>query len=364
MTAADREALVAELEALEGEGRREMAARIKTAREWGDLKENSEYHDAKNDQAHLETKIVILRERLARAKVVEALAGGGVVGLGSVVHVRDGDGREQRFQIVSSHDRRARRGQDLDRVAGRARPARARARRAGDGDAAHGQPQLLRAQRRVAPRRGGRRPKGSAAAACAGAPQLSEPVLREPRKNQQRAARSACQVHCGAAQHQAADRPVATRADDEEIHAGAEEGELLARDAGGDLSLDAVEARRGRAWPPRAPARRPGYGRCRGRCSRTVRARPRSAPSALRRDGRRARGRTRARLRSRASRRSRRRSSRSRRPRAAYPSGATRRRTGAPISEARVTSPIRTRPAKLRGFEPTARRSASRVCAR
>src|SRR5580704_838729 len=103
MTAADRASLVAELETLEGEGRRAMAARIKTAREWGDLKENSEYHDAKNDQAHLETKIVLLRERLARAKVVEALAGGGVVGLGSVVHVRDGDGREQRFQIVSSH---------------------------------------------------------------------------------------------------------------------------------------------------------------------------------------------------------------------------------------------------------------------
>jgi transcription elongation factor GreA len=103
MTAADRAALAAELESLEGEGRRAMASRIKTAREWGDLKENSEYHDAKNDQAHLETKIVLLRERLARAKVVEAAPGaGGVVGFGSTVHVRDDDGREQRFEIVSS----------------------------------------------------------------------------------------------------------------------------------------------------------------------------------------------------------------------------------------------------------------------
>jgi len=101
MTAADHAALVAELAALEGEGRREMANRIRTAREWGDLKENAEYHDAKNDQAHLETRIVLLRERLARAKIVEAV-GGTVVGLGSVVHVRDGDGREQRFEIVSS----------------------------------------------------------------------------------------------------------------------------------------------------------------------------------------------------------------------------------------------------------------------
>src|ERR1700679_2941048 len=103
MTAADHAALKAELEALEGGGRREMAARIKTAREWGDLKENSEYHDAKNDQAHLETKIAVLRERVARAKVVENVpADGGVVGFGSTVLVRDEDGREQRFEIVSS----------------------------------------------------------------------------------------------------------------------------------------------------------------------------------------------------------------------------------------------------------------------
>jgi len=103
MTAADHAALTAELAALEGEGRRAMAARIKTAREWGDLKENSEYHDAKNDQAHLETKIRQLRHRLASAKVVEAApTGDGVVGFGSIVRVRDEEGREQRFQIVSS----------------------------------------------------------------------------------------------------------------------------------------------------------------------------------------------------------------------------------------------------------------------
>jgi transcription elongation factor GreA len=101
MTAADHEALKAELEALEGGGRREIASRIKTAREWGDLKENSEYHDAKNDQAHLETKIMLLRERLARARIVET-SSAGVVGLGSAVRVRGDDGREQHFQIVSS----------------------------------------------------------------------------------------------------------------------------------------------------------------------------------------------------------------------------------------------------------------------
>ncbi len=105
MTAADLEQLRAELAQLEGEGRRDIASRIKTAREWGDLKENSEYHDAKNEQAHLETRIAMLRDRLARAQVVEvADAGGddGAVAFGSTVLVRDEAGREQRFELVSS----------------------------------------------------------------------------------------------------------------------------------------------------------------------------------------------------------------------------------------------------------------------
>ncbi|MGN6372778.1 MAG: transcription elongation factor GreA [Solirubrobacteraceae bacterium] len=94
-----------ELAALEGEGRREIAERIKVAREWGDLKENSEYHDAKNDQAHLETKIARLRERISSAVVVEQQAGdAGTVGFGSTVVVRDEKGAERTWSIVSSHD--------------------------------------------------------------------------------------------------------------------------------------------------------------------------------------------------------------------------------------------------------------------
>jgi transcription elongation factor GreA len=107
ITPAGLESLRAELETLEGEGRREIAERIKTAREWGDLKENSEYHDAKNDQAHLETKIARLREKLASAVVVEEQAGpgaDGTVGFGSKVVVRDQDGAERSWTIVSSHD--------------------------------------------------------------------------------------------------------------------------------------------------------------------------------------------------------------------------------------------------------------------
>jgi transcription elongation factor GreA len=64
-------ALREEIEELEGPARTKMAARIKVAREEGDLKENAEYHIAKEDQAHLETKIKRLRERLRTAVVVE-----------------------------------------------------------------------------------------------------------------------------------------------------------------------------------------------------------------------------------------------------------------------------------------------------
>jgi transcription elongation factor GreA len=107
ITPAGLEAMQAELKALEEDGRREIAERIKTAREWGDLKENSEYHDAKNDQAHLETKIARLREKLSAAVVVEegqAAAPDGAVGFGSTVLVRDQNGVERTWRIVSSHD--------------------------------------------------------------------------------------------------------------------------------------------------------------------------------------------------------------------------------------------------------------------
>jgi transcription elongation factor GreA len=71
ITAAGIEDLKAELAQLEGPARQEMAARIKVAREEGDLKENAEYHVAKEDQAHLETRIKRLQERLHNAVVVE-----------------------------------------------------------------------------------------------------------------------------------------------------------------------------------------------------------------------------------------------------------------------------------------------------
>ena len=103
-TAEGLDVLEAELAALEGDGRREIAERIKTAREWGDLKENSEYHDAKNDQAHLETKILRLREKILRARVVDDVDASGKVAFGTTVTVADDEGSEQTWQLVSSHE--------------------------------------------------------------------------------------------------------------------------------------------------------------------------------------------------------------------------------------------------------------------
>jgi transcription elongation factor GreA len=96
-------ALEAELNELETQGRREIAERIKTARDFGDLSENAEYHDAKNAQAHLETKILRLRQLRDNAVVVEPGGASGEVALGAVVKVRDLDsGREAEHTIVSA----------------------------------------------------------------------------------------------------------------------------------------------------------------------------------------------------------------------------------------------------------------------
>lgn len=61
-----------ELEELKTVKRREIAARIKLAISYGDLKENSEYHAAKDDQAFMETRIAVLEKMLTRAKVTDA----------------------------------------------------------------------------------------------------------------------------------------------------------------------------------------------------------------------------------------------------------------------------------------------------
>jgi transcription elongation factor GreA len=105
ITAEGLAALEAEIHELETVGRQAMAERLRTARAWGDLKENSEYHDAKDAQAHLETKILRLQELRRNAVVVEPGGAGGAAGLGDAVGVRDLDsGREATHTLVSASE--------------------------------------------------------------------------------------------------------------------------------------------------------------------------------------------------------------------------------------------------------------------
>jgi transcription elongation factor GreA len=96
--------LQADLEHLTTDRRREVAERIKTAREFGDISENSEYDDAKNEQAMLESKIAQLEERLRSATVVSTDdLGTDQVRFGSVVHVKDSKtGKSTVYTIVGS----------------------------------------------------------------------------------------------------------------------------------------------------------------------------------------------------------------------------------------------------------------------
>ncbi|MBV9604285.1 MAG: transcription elongation factor GreA [Solirubrobacterales bacterium] len=106
MSAEGVEELRAELHRLETEERAKVVEQIKTAREWGDLKENSEYHAAKDAQSRLETRILSLREKLLNAEVVEAGAGAdGTARFGASVTFEDErDGRAQSVRLVASHD--------------------------------------------------------------------------------------------------------------------------------------------------------------------------------------------------------------------------------------------------------------------
>ena len=95
--------LKAELDTLTTTRRREVAARIKEAREFGDISENAEYDDAKNEQAMLEARIASLEEKLRSATVIDASdLGTDLVRVGSVVHVKDDGGKSTRYTIVGS----------------------------------------------------------------------------------------------------------------------------------------------------------------------------------------------------------------------------------------------------------------------
>jgi transcription elongation factor GreA len=98
------EKLKDELQYLETDKRREVADRIKEAREFGDIAENAEYDDAKNEQAMLEQRIAQLQDKLRRSTVIDQKhVDTEAVGVGAVVHVKDQkSGKSQKFQLVGA----------------------------------------------------------------------------------------------------------------------------------------------------------------------------------------------------------------------------------------------------------------------
>ena len=98
LTHAQKTQLEAELAELEGPKRAEIVDAIKTARGFGDLSENFEYHAAKNEQGLLERRIHLLRERLRHAVTVEHETDEHV-GVGSIVELADEDGETMEVEI-------------------------------------------------------------------------------------------------------------------------------------------------------------------------------------------------------------------------------------------------------------------------
>jgi transcription elongation factor GreA len=97
------ENLKKEIEFLSTTKRREVAERIKEAREFGDISENSEYDDAKNEQAMLEARIMTLEDKLRSAAVIDAKElSADVVRVGSQVQVTDDKSKKLTYIIVGS----------------------------------------------------------------------------------------------------------------------------------------------------------------------------------------------------------------------------------------------------------------------
>jgi transcription elongation factor GreA len=104
LTAEGYEKLKQEIDYLRGDKRREVAERIRVAREFGDIAENAEYDDAKNEQAMLEHKIAQLEERMLSARVISKKEiSKDAVSVGSLVRLRDVDANKTfEYHIVGS----------------------------------------------------------------------------------------------------------------------------------------------------------------------------------------------------------------------------------------------------------------------
>lgn len=103
LTAEGRQKLVDELAYREGELRDEIVERLKEARSFGDLSENSEYDAAKEEQSQNESKIAEIRQTLSVARVVEDAQHGGIrVSIGTTVELEDERGKKTKFTIVGT----------------------------------------------------------------------------------------------------------------------------------------------------------------------------------------------------------------------------------------------------------------------
>lgn len=105
--------LRAELEMLKNTKRNEVAQRLKTAKEYGDLSENSEYVEAREEQATVEGRIFELEELLKEAVTLKTGEGGDVVQVGSVVTVKKGE-KEITYTIVGSYEAKPEKGRISD----------------------------------------------------------------------------------------------------------------------------------------------------------------------------------------------------------------------------------------------------------
>ncbi|MCQ2751803.1 MAG: transcription elongation factor GreA [Coriobacteriales bacterium] len=110
LTQEGMDALEKELDELENVKRAEISERIKVAREFGDISENSEYDDAKNEQAFNESRIAEIRQILSTAKLAPANKTASKVGVGSKVLVQDVKGNEREYTIVGSAEADAKAG--------------------------------------------------------------------------------------------------------------------------------------------------------------------------------------------------------------------------------------------------------------
>ncbi len=102
-----------ELETLKNKKRVEVAERLKQAKEYGDLSENSEYAEAREEQASVETRIAELEDLLKQAVTIKKTEGGDTVGVGSTVTARRGD-KTVTYTIVGSYEAKPEEGRISD----------------------------------------------------------------------------------------------------------------------------------------------------------------------------------------------------------------------------------------------------------